>query len=224
MFKFIRSISYICCLFLLISIFSHTTFAQTPTNPPQSSLENTDQFQIYESLNLGIRIQYPLDWSANVDIPNNSIAFYDPAAPGTDLDIEKRTAFKNMTLEQYSKYDINKEFSSARCDGDRSASFLMTCESDLAILTSNMTTIGDNRAYQVVFTSISRMEGGAPCHPDPLDFCLPPFSNETPQKTMKIYLINQDTLYVFTYRTGTSYFEKYMPIIHRIINSFEIIK
>jgi len=43
-------------------------------------------------------------------------------------------------------------------------------------------------------------------------------------KWMSVYTIKNDTLYLFTYTAGADRFQAYLPVVGRMLDSFEIIE
>jgi serine/threonine-protein kinase len=150
----------------------------------QIAIAQTD-FTTYENPKFGIRVQYPSDWG-RLDLSflgtSADIDFYPLAdTSGTkDVRIQVKTLpLENMTLGQYTNTHINS------IEGQ--------------ILESNVTTLGNLPAHQIVFTNIGL-------------------------KTMQVWTLKDDKVYSITYIAEEEDYENDIQIAQRMIESFEITK
>ena len=142
-------------------------------------------FTTYENPKFGIRIQYPSDWG-RLDLSflgaSADIDFYPLADTSGAKDVRiqvKALPLQNMTLGQYTNTHINS------IEGQ--------------ILESNVTTLGNLPAHQIVFTNIGL-------------------------KTMQVWTLKNDKVYAITYVAEEEDYESDIQIAQRMIESFEITK
>ena len=162
-------------LLSLISVKSiETTIAQT----------GQADFATYENPEFGIRVQYPSDWG-RLDLSflgtSADIDFYplDDTSGTKDVRIQvKALPIQNMSLEQYTITQIDS------IEGE--------------ILESNVTTLGNLPAHEIVFTNIGL-------------------------KTMQVWTLKDDKVYSITYVAEEDEYENDLQIAQRIIESFGII-
>jgi eukaryotic-like serine/threonine-protein kinase len=169
------SLLFAIILLLLSSVKSiETTIAQT----------GQADFTTYENPEFGIRVQYPSDWG-RLDLSflgtSADIDFYplDDTSGTKDVRIQvKALPIQNMSLEQYTITQIDS------IEGE--------------ILESNVTTLGNLPAHEIVFTNIGL-------------------------KTMQVWTLKDDKVYTITYVAEEDEYENDLQIAQRIIESFGII-
>jgi hypothetical protein len=167
-------------LFLVILLSSgsvvgiRTTIAQT----------GQADFTTYENPEFGIRVQYPSDWG-RLDLSflgaSADIDFYplNDTSGAKDVRIQvKKLPSQNMTLDQYTDTQINS--------------------TEGQILESNVTTLGNLPAHEIVFTDIGL-------------------------KTLQVWTLKDDKVYAITYVAEEEDYENDLQIAQRIIESFGII-
>jgi eukaryotic-like serine/threonine-protein kinase len=167
-------------LFLVILLSSgsvvgmRTTIAQT----------GQADFTTYENPEFGIRVQYPSDWG-RLDLSflgaSADIDFYplNDTSGAKDVRIQvKQLPSENMTLDQYTDTQINS--------------------TEGQILESNVTTLGNLPAHEIVFTDIGL-------------------------KTLHVWTLKDDKVYAITYVAEEEDYENGLQIAQRIIESFGII-
>ncbi|HEY3527062.1 MAG TPA: PsbP-related protein [Nitrososphaeraceae archaeon] len=141
-------------------------------------------FRTYENPEFGIRVQYPSDWgrldlsflgtSADIDFyPLNDTS----GAKGVRIQVNQLPS-QNMTLDQYTDTQINST-------GGQ-------------ILESNVTTLGNLPAHEIVFTDVGL-------------------------KTLQVWTLKDDKVYAITYVAEEEDYENGLQIAQRIIESFGII-
>lgn len=141
-------------------------------------------FRTYENPEFGIRVQYPSDWgrldlsflgtSADIDFyPLNDTS----GAKAVRIQVEQLLS-QNMTLDQYTDTQINS--------------------TEGQILESNVTTLGNLPAHEIVFTDVGL-------------------------KTLQVWTLKDDKVYAITYVAEEEDYENGLQIAQRIIESFGII-
>lgn len=141
-------------------------------------------FRTYENPEFGIRVQYPSDWgrldlsflgtSADIDFyPLNDTS----GAKAVRIQVEQLPS-QNMTLDQYTDTQINS--------------------TEGQILESNVTTLGNLPAHEIVFTDVGL-------------------------KTLQVWTLKDDKVYAITYVAEEEDYENGLQIAQRIIESFGII-
>ena len=168
----------------------------------------TTEFSIYDNPGLGIKILYPSDWKpfqTSTTVNRTIIEFRQKVMSEHDA----LTSFMTVSVENLS-------------GPIRTLDVLTKQNVDLAnktlpnfqLIESNITTVANNPAYKIISTFTNSKPGNDdddPLHP-------PQF------QTMTIWIINGDRLYTISYSHTTSEFSKYLPIIQKMIDSFEITK
>ncbi|HEY9386893.1 MAG TPA: PsbP-related protein [Nitrososphaeraceae archaeon] len=171
----LASLLFLVILLSLSSVISiRTTIAQT----------GQADFITYENPKFGIRVQYPSDWG-RLDLSflgaSADIDFYplDDTSGTKDVRIQvKQLPLQNMTLNQYTNTQINS------IEGQ--------------ILESNVTTMANLPAHEIVFTNIGL-------------------------KTLQVWTLKDDKVYTITYVAEEDDYENDLQIARRIIESFGII-
>lgn len=141
-------------------------------------------FRTYENPEFGIRVQYPSDWgrldlsflgtSADIDFyPLNDTS----GAKAVRIQVEQLLS-QNMTLDQYTDTQINS--------------------TEGQILESNVTTLGNLPAHEIVFADVGL-------------------------KTLQVWTLKDDKVYAITYVAEDEDYENGLQIAQRIIESFGII-
>jgi hypothetical protein len=171
----LASLLFLVILLSLSSVISiRTTIAQT----------GQADFTTYENPKFGIRVQYPSDWG-RLDLSflgaSADIDFYplDDTSGAKDVRIQvKQLPLQNMTLNEYTDTQINS--------------------TEGQILESNVTTLGNLPAHEIVFTNIGL-------------------------KTLQVWTLKDDNVYTITYVAEEGEYENDLGIAQRIIESFGII-
>jgi eukaryotic-like serine/threonine-protein kinase len=141
-------------------------------------------FTTYENPKFGIRVQYPSDWG-RLDLSflgaSADIDFYplNDTSGAKDVRIQvNQLPLQNMTLDQYTNTQINS--------------------TEGQILESNVTTLGNLPAHEIVFTDIGL-------------------------KTLQVWTLKDDKVYAITYVAEEDDYDNDLQIAQRIIESFAII-
>ena len=149
---------------------------------------------IYESPVSGIRTQYPDGWEILIQrTSNSSISLRFDSPPENDTDIFRENV--NLEINTISNNTALSNFTSAAL-----GSYLESYP-DLELIELTSTNLANNTipAYKLVG---SRTQEG-------LDF-------------MQIVAMKEDKVYVITYSSEKPRYSTYLPIIERVIDSFEV--
>ena len=165
----------------------------------QSSISNTTTisgFLIYENPHLGIKMQYPSNWTMSASALqsyNDVIAFYSPLQNLSDvlpaqLVLSVIRYSQNISLDEYTNRTISAL--------NQSQNFIVN--------ESNPFTLAKNPAHQIIFSAISPSA--------PFNFNI-----------MQVWTIIGDKLYILSYNAEASKFSRNLPIIQQMLQSLEIV-
>ena len=148
----------------------------------------------YESPDYGIRTQYPEGWEILIQrTSNSSISLRFDSPPENDTDIFRENVL--FAIDTISNNTALSNFTSAAV-----TSYLERYpDLKFSEVSSTNLTNGTIPAYKLV---ASRTQDG-------LDF-------------MQIFAIKDDKVYTITYSSATTRYSTYLPIIERVIDSFEV--
>ena len=161
----------------------------------------TTKFSIYDNPSLGIKILYPSDWKP----------FQTSTVNRTIIEFRQKVMSEHGPLSSFMSVSVEN-----LSDTSKTLDVMTKQNVDLAnktlpnfkLIESNITTLANNPAYKIVSTFINSGLS------DPLHS--PPF------QTMTIWTIKGDRMYTISYSQITSEFSTYLPIIQKMIDSFEI--
>jgi serine/threonine-protein kinase len=160
-----------------------------PVDVKASKIRN-DNFLLYESPILGIKILYPLNWTKtdNSNVQSNPIVkFSPPQGDFSKLFIETNgSGFNNGSLRNYAHQQIDR------------LSHILT---DFKLIESTSTTAGSEKAEKAVYTFMLQ---------------------NILFKKMEIWLVKDSKVYTINYLAPEIQYANYLPMIERMINSFEI--
>jgi PsbP-like protein len=164
----------------------NTTSTSTTTAP-------ISNFQTYSNSAFGIKMQYPSDWlKLNLSANTSSaliVVFKSP--PGTLLGslniIAQNLSSQNITLSKLVDMNVNNLKQSGRI---------------VNLVASTPSTLADNPAYKIVYTSIS--------------------SRGIIFEAMQIFSLIGHKAYFITYVVPSTNYPSYLPTIQAIINSIKI--
>lgn len=177
----------------------HTMEMSSPANI------TTTKFSVYDNPNLGIKILYPSDWKP----------FQTSTVNRTIIEFRQKVMSEHDTLTSFMTVSVENLSGTIR-----TLDVLTKQNVDLAnktlpnfqLIESNITTLANNPAYKIISTFTNSRPGGD----DPL---------HSPQfQTMTIWTIKGDRMYTISYSQTPSEFSRYLPIIQKMIDSFEITK
>jgi serine/threonine-protein kinase len=185
----------------LLASETSTTTAITPsqTTPSQNTTTTSDNFLAYENPTYGIKIQYPVDWTASqngLQDYTDIIAFYSPLENISDrfpeqLSISVIDYSQNITLNDYTNRitDTLKQ------------------SPNLEIIQSNATTLAGNPAHKIVFSPMTGEQ-----------------QQQFKPEIMQIWTIKGDKAYSILYVAESVKYSNYLSTVQKMVNSFEITK
>src|SRR5215212_8563269 len=164
------------------------------TTTTESSVQSLGGFLAYESPVYGIRTQYPDGWEILIQsTSNSSLSLRFYSPPENDTD----TYRENVILE------INTISNNTALSNFTSATLTSYLESypDLKFSEVSSTNLTNNAIPAYKLVASHTQEG--------LDF-------------MQIFAINEDKVYTILYSSEKTRYSTYLPIIEKMINSFEV--
>ena len=198
--------------FLLFNwtIFIPTATQQALSQPhsmemsPNANITMTE-FSVYDNPGLGIKILYPSDWKpfqtstvnrTIIEFRQKVMSEHDPLTSFMTISVENLSG-TIRTLDVLTKQNVDLANKTLP---------------NFQLIESNITTLANNPAYKIISTFTNSRSGGD----DPL---------HSPQfQTMTIWTIKGDRMYTISYSQIPSEFSRYLPIIQKMIDSFEITK
>ncbi len=182
-------------IIILISLLllANTTTQQQKTAIAQTTTTKEYDFLTYENYTYAIRIQYPSDWERLEFSQRNIVVIFRlPQENSSDTKLE------NLLIQVG-----NLPFQNISLEALNNASVdnLRNSLVDFELIESNATTIAYNPAYKIVYSD--RVE-------------------QDERKTMQVLSIKEDKVYLLTYSAEASRYDRYLPTIQKMIDSFRI--
>jgi hypothetical protein len=174
---------------------AHTSIT-TPSQANTTATTTTSLFLTYENPIFGIRIQYPFDWEKLEFIRRDSsgiaVIFRSPPENASDTKLE------NLLIQVG-----NLPFQNISLEALINASVdnLRNSLVDFELVESTATTISYNPAHKIVYTDTV---------------------GQDELKTMQVLSIKEDKVYLITYTAEASRYDRYLPTIQKMIDSFRI--
>ena len=173
-----------------------TTTPTTPTTTP-TTLPLSTNFLTYENSILGIRIKYLNTWNVSQSfIGNNSISFIPPSKVN-DSTVDNLSVqvlpSQGKTLSKWVSEQINKDMYYSKRNFGINGNF--------RLIESTPFNFKGNSAQNVTFAS----------------------KGFVPDKTMEIYIINGNKIYTLIYFASLGRYSTYLPVIQKMIDSFQIV-
>jgi len=191
-----RLILYTLVLFTIIS-YVYPTLATKQTVFAQQTTKSTTNFLPYVNSTYGIKLQYPSSW--------------DKEENGTRQDTETNVVtFYPPATNSNASLDISIDDISDE-KGIALAQYASGGISDLKQSLKN---------FKLVGLTTNNVLSGLPAYKSIYAYA----DQNTTFKDMEIGAIKGDKAYVLTYEAGMNEYEKYLPIIQELINSFQITK
>lgn len=147
-----------------------------------------------------VKIQYPFDWKASdtgLQDYKSIIAFYSPLENISDTFQENVEISIIPFAENITLGDYNSRVSKGLGLG---------ISSGLEIVESNSTTLADKPAYKVLLSSSVAN------------------NTEVAFDVMRIWTVENNKVYSISYLAESARYQHYLPVVERMINSFEIIE
>ena len=213
-----RSSSRIATLFILLIFslsfstitmlytFQHQqAMAQTNTTASSQATNTTEQnpFLQYENTTYGIKIQYPAGYGWQLSLSNQTsednvynyiVAFFSPRDRVSDSVIETvNIAMENLTPEENITLDAYSTLQISQ---------LSQSATNFDLKESTPTVLAGIPAYKIVYSEILQ---------------------QVPLQVMQVWTINDNKAYVITYIAEAPKYSTYLPVVQKMIDSFEII-
>jgi cytoskeletal protein RodZ len=180
--------------------------AQTnTTTTPSQATNNTEQnaFLTYENTTYGIKIQYPagFGWqpalsnqTSEDNVYNYIVAFRSPPDSVSDRVIETvNIAMENLAPDQNITLDA---YSTLQISG------LTLSGTNFDLKESTPTTLAGIRAYKIVYSEVLQ---------------------QVPLQVMQVWAIKDNKAYTLTYVAEAAKYSTYLPVVQKMIDSFELI-
>ena len=160
-----------------------------------SNITTTSDFLTYENLLLGIKMQYPSNWTVSSSALrdyDDVVAFYSPLQNLSDtypaqLVLSMVRYSQNISLDEYTNLSLSA----------------LNQSQQLIVNESNPFTLANNPAHKIIFSAISPT--------DQVNF-----------NVMQIWTSIGDKLYILSYDAEASKFSKNLPTIEQMLQSVEI--
>jgi tetratricopeptide (TPR) repeat protein len=157
-----------------------------------------NNFPTYESHIFKFKIRYPSNWTINEDENRRQVSFVSAVKPNTSSLISKASSvallvsvFPN-TMSTFSIDRLGKELINMTSQG----------RIGFHLIDSNLTTFKGNQSYKMISTYIDA-------------------NQHLTIKNMAIVTIVNNNMYLFEYFGESSNYDLYIPIIQKMLNSFE---
>ena len=186
------------------------TNSSSSSNHLNNNNTTNSKFSVYDNNDLGIKISYPSEWKPSLKSSSSNFTFIEfvqnmsnsmghqqqhtPLSSFITLSIENLSDVTTRTLESLTKQNL---------------ALANQTLSNFQLIESNKTTFGDSPANRIVYTFI-----------DPSTRA----SSTSQFQSMNIWTIKGDNTYTLSYSQPTSEYGRYIPIVQRMIESFEIIE
>jgi hypothetical protein len=185
------------------------TNSSSSSNHLNNNNTTNSKFSVYDNNDLGIKISYPSEWKASLKRSSSNFTFIEfvqnmsnsmghqqhtPLSSFITLSIENISDVTTRTLDSLTKQNL---------------ALANQTLSNFQLIESNKTTFGDSPANRIVYTFI-----------DPSTRA----SSTSQFQSMNIWTIKGDNTYTLSYSQPTSEYGRFIPIMQRMIESFEIIR
>jgi hypothetical protein len=169
------------------------------TIPPQANTTTTTTTSLSltcENPTYGIRIQYPSDWQklefSRRDSLGIAVIFRSPPENASDTKLENLLIQVGNLPFQNISLEV---LNNANIDNLRNSLV------DFELVESTATTIAYNPAYKIIYTDTV---------------------GQDERKTMQVLSIKEDKVYLITYTAEASRYDRYLPTIQKMIDSFRL--
>lgn len=173
---------------------STTTTVPHPSQTNHISTTTSNNFRTYQNPDYAIKMQYPSDWSASKSGLRDYTNIIAFYSPLENIS-DVFPEHLTLSITGYSQHITLQKFNTVLNNTLR--------QPGIKIIESNPTTLAGNPAHKIVF--------------------LPP-TNNVPFKfeTMLVWTVKNDKVYIVSYNAEAARYPTYLPIIQKMINSFEI--
>jgi eukaryotic-like serine/threonine-protein kinase len=191
-----KSILSMLVLIVIIS-YVYPTIATKQTVFAQQTTKSTTNFLPYVNSTYGIKLPYPSSW--------------DKEENGTKQDTETDVVtFSPPAINSNASLDISIDDIS----DEKGISLAQYASSGISDLKQSL------KNFKLVGLSTNSVLAGLPAYKSIYTYV----DQNTIFKDMEIGAIKGDTAYILTYEAGINEYDKYLPIIQELINSFQVTK
>jgi hypothetical protein len=162
----------------------------------REELPDTD-FTVYEDLKLGFRVKYYSQWTVEQVEGMDAVIFYSPLENERDT-VQENVIVSVRKLQPGDPADIHQYV-------DRELAAMKEEYPELRVIESTATTMEDNPAHKIVYITGEELAGELSI-------------------TVQVGAIKGDNLYLLTYTSVISTYNKYLPIFEKMVSSFEIVE
>ena len=185
-------------LVCLLSISSNTSYSATSVSAifgASSSITTNNNFLTYQDNTLGIKIDYPAGWIHELHA-GGLVTFLPSLEVGNT---NTSPAGLGITVEHLKSKNIAlSEITKIQIKN------LTQNHPDFRPQESTDFRLAGNMAYKIVFTATDSMKHE--------------------RKAMQIWTVNGDKAYLITYKAEPGQYSKYLPIIQKMVDSFQFTK
>ncbi|HEY6165723.1 MAG TPA: PsbP-related protein [Nitrososphaeraceae archaeon] len=168
-------------------------FIINPPRQPQTTTTTPLSFTTYSNSDFGISIQYPSNWQVNQNMTSGTIEFAAPRHFFLESVPAARLAIVGQPFNLHSAVDVVN---------NRISNWQTTLQGFHIVQRDNITLSG-NPAQKIVYTFTDPITG--------------------PTKSVSVFAIKNRIVYHFGLGVSPQSYSSYLPIINKMIDSFEII-
>ena len=193
-----KSKSILSTLVLIVIIsYVYPTVATKQTVFAQQTTKSTTNFLPYVNSTYGIKLQYPSSW--------------DKEENGTKQDTETDVVtFSPPAINSNASLDVTIDSIS----DEKGIALAQYASSGVSDLKQSL------KSFKLVGLATNSVLAGLPAYKSIYTYV----DGKTIFKDMEIGAIKGDKVYILTYEAGINEYDKYLPVIQELINSFQVTK
>ena len=193
-----KNASILSTLVLIVIIsYVYPTVATKQTVFAQQTAKSNTNFVAYENSTYGIKLQYPSNW--------------DKEENGTRQDTQTDVVtFFPPAINSNASLDISIDDISA----EKGIALSQYANNSISDMKQSL------KSFKLVGLTTNNLLSGLPEYKSIYSYA----DQNTIFKGMEIGAIKSDKAYILSYEAGTNEYDKYLPIIQQLINSFQITK
>jgi hypothetical protein len=193
-----KSKSILSTLVLIVIIsYVYPTVATKQTVFAQQTTKSTTNFLPYVNSTYGIKLQYPSSW--------------DKEENGTKQDTETDVVtFSPPAINSNASLDVTIDSIS----DEKGIALAQYASSGVSDLKQSL------KSFKLVGLTTNNVLAGLPAYKSIYTYV----DGNTIFKDMEIGAIKGDKVYILTYEAGINEYDKYLPVIQELINSFQVTK
>jgi hypothetical protein len=162
----------------------------------REELPDTD-FTVYEDLKLGFRVKYYNQWTVEQAEDMDAVIFYSPLVNERDT-VQENVIVSVHKLQPGDPADIHQYV-------ERELAAMKEEYPELRVIESTATTMADTPAHKIVYITGEELAGEL-------------------SMTVQVGAIKGDNLYLLTYTSMISTYNRYLPIFEKMVSSFEMVE